>query len=570
MAYQVNVKYFNSFVLKKIVKDVAAEQDGSWPGLPWEPRFIGTDGLTRDYPRFPWGYAYGSDPGAVATTCWYLEESRIKGGFNNTIMELGVRAYAVNDNSNKDDRSSSLIFSGVYNDRTGVNNTNVFSISESIIRDADPSHGSIQKLYAQNTNLLVLQENKVHKALIDKNTIYSGDQGAEELLGDPRTIGQLVPYAGEYGISRNPESFAIYSNRKYFADKDRNAMLRLSAGTGGGDGITEISMYGMRDYFRDELATISDNRNRRVINITSGMGGGSTSTLTLSNVTGIEVGAIVEEVNSTPTTLPTGSVVVGIPSSTTVTISPAYVVTANLVSFNFVTYRRDKIYGGWDIHRKNYTASLQQSSRFISTDEDSFNTLSFDENAKGWTSFYSYKPIFLGSLKNKFYTFINDEIYEHYVSIGNNHCKFYGNATPDEASVELIFNPSPSIKKNFNTVSYEGDNGWEVESIVSSKQGVDNGVQYQDAASPIKSYNEGSYIENGVTYQAGFDRKENRYVANIVNASSVRPGEIIFGKSVSGIKGYFATVKIKVDSTTNVGGAKELYLASSNYVMSSY
>ena len=66
------------------------------------------------------------------------------------------------------------------------------------------------------------------------------------------------------------------------------------------------------------------------------------------------------------------------------------------------------------------------------------------------------------------------------------------------------------------------------------------------------------------------DNTRNRYVANKVNASSVRPGEVIFGKSVSGIKGYFATVKIKVDSTTNVGGAKELYLASSNYVMSSY
>jgi len=569
MAYQLKVKYFNSFVLRKVVK-TGDVQTGSWPSLPWAPTAIGTDGISRSYPNFPWG-VYGTTANEYVN--WYLEESRIKGGFNNSIMDLGVRAYAVNNKTDQDDRSSSLIFSGIYNDRTGFNNTNVFSISESIIRDADPSHGSIQKLYAENTNLLVLQENKVHKALIDKSTIYSGTQGSEELLGDPRTIGQLVPYAGEYGISRNPESFAIYSNRKYFADKDRNAMLRLSAGPDGGDGITEISMYGMRDYFRDELSTIADNRTRRSVFKTQVIAPGTYTTLTLPNVTNIEVGAQLEVQYSTAGVTTTTSIVTGIPSSTTITISPSYTVDPTLGTVqgvNIITYRRDKIYGGWDIHRKNYTASLQQSSRFISTAEDSFNTLSFDENAKGWTSFYSYKPIFLGSLKNKFYTFINDEIYEHYVSIGNNHCKFYGNATPDEASVELIFNPSPSIKKNFNTISYEGDNGWEVESIISSKQGVDNGIQYQDTGNPIKSYDEGSYIENGVTYQAGFDRKENRYVANIVNASSVRPGEIIFGKSVSGIKGYFATVKIKVDSTTNVGGAKELYLASSNYVMSSY
>ena len=572
MAYSVEVKYFNSFVLRKLVNRYDREdpfqpnQRGSWPSLPWAPTFIGEDGIARSYPNFPWG-VYGT--GSEQNTNWYLEESRIKGGFNNSIMELGVRAYAVNTSTNQSDRSNGLIFSGVYNDRTSFNNTNVFSISENIIKDADPLYGSIQKIYSENTNLVIFQENKIHKALINKNTIYSGNQGAKETSGEAQVIGQLIPYSGEYGISRNPESFAFYGNRKYFTDKDRGAVLRLSAGPDGGDGVTEISMYGMRSYFRDQMTTLTDIRKRRVITVDSSMGSGSATTLTLSNIVGIEIGAQVEEFDGY-NVFATGSVVVDIPSSTTVTISPDYIVTANLVNFNFVTHRRDKIYGGWDIHNKNYTLSMQNSPRFISTDEDSFNTLSFDENASGWTSFYTYKPIFLGSLKNKFYTFINNEIYQQYVSIGNNYCKFYGNATPDEASVELIFNPSPSIKKNFNTMSYEGDNGWEVESIISSKQGVDNGVIYQDAASPIKSYDEGSYVENGVTYQAGFDRKENRYVANIVNASSVRPGEIIFGKSISGIKGYFATVKIKVDSTTNVGGAKELYLASSNYVMSSY
>ena len=51
----------------------------------------------------------------------------------------------------------------------------------------------------------------------------------------------------------NPESFAFYGMRRYFADKNRSAILRLSR-----DGITEISMYGMTDFFRDELATIKD------------------------------------------------------------------------------------------------------------------------------------------------------------------------------------------------------------------------------------------------------------------------------------------------------------------------
>jgi hypothetical protein len=573
MSTELKVKYYNSFVLRKIVKksdSATPNQEGSWPGLPWDPTVITSDGSVVDYPPYP----FNDDAGAEETVNWYLEEARIKGGFNNDIIELGARAYAVNKNFKQSDRSNGLIFSGIYNDRTSINNTNVFSVGENIVKDADAMYGSIQKLYAEDTNLLVFQENKVHKALINKDTIYSGDQGAQEALGRTKVIGQLVPFLGEYGISRNPESFAIYGYRKYFADKDRSAVLRLSR-----DGITEISFYGMRDYFRDEFINISDLRTRRVISMTSSMSAGTTgTTLTLNSVVGIEIGAEIEEVLLDGSLVSVGTVV-AIPSSTTVTISTSYEILEDNAYFNFVTYKRDKVYGGWDSHSKNYTTSLQTQPRNVThqlvTIEGeergtTFNTLSFDENAQGWTSFYSYQPIFINSLKNKFYTFIDDKIYEHYADIGSNHCKFYGRTTPDEASVELIFNPNPSVKKNFNTISYEGDNGWEVESMYSSKQGVDDGVQYQDASKPIKSYDEGAYTERGVTKHAGFDRKENRYVANIVNGSTVRPGEVIFGASISGIKGYFTTVKLKVDDSTNIGGVKELYSASSNYVLSSY
>ena len=56
-------------------------------------------------------------------------------------------------------------------------------------------------------------------------------------------IGQIVAYAGEYGISKDPFSFAVYGYRKYFTDRKKGCVLRLSA-----DGITEISSYGMHDF----------------------------------------------------------------------------------------------------------------------------------------------------------------------------------------------------------------------------------------------------------------------------------------------------------------------------------
>ena len=130
------------------------------------------------------------------------------------------------------------------------------------------------------------------------------------------------------------------------------------------------------------------------------------------------------------------------------------------------------------------------------------------------------------------------------------------------------------MMKNFNTIAYEGDNGWQVDSINSDFEGKNElfsgWESKQDKSSVVKSYEEGKYTDGGVTYRSGFNRKENRYVANIVNASERRIGEVVFGDMMSGIKGYFVTVKMSTDGTTDVGGSKELFAVSSNFVMSSY
>ena len=186
---------------------------------------------------------YSSDP-----TDWYAEEARIRGDYNNTNVDLGVKAYLVEDNASQNNRFNSMIYSGVFNSRTGVNNTNQFSVAENITRSIDPSYGSIQKLYAEDTNLIIFQELKVSKALIDKDAIYT-QEGQPLQAASNVVIGGIVPYAGEYGISTNPESFGVFGYRKYFADRTKNLILRLSQ-----DGITEISMYGMIDFFRDNLA----------------------------------------------------------------------------------------------------------------------------------------------------------------------------------------------------------------------------------------------------------------------------------------------------------------------------
>jgi len=90
-----------------------------------------------------------------------------------------------------------------------------------------------------------------------------------------------------------------------------------------------------------------------------------------------------------------------------------------------------------------------------------------------------------------------------------------------------------------------------------------------DTTSIVKSYDEGAYIQNGITYRAGFNKKENKYFANLINNSPVSPGEVVFGASMTGIKGYFVTVKMSTDDTTAPGNIKELFAVSSEFVVSS-
>jgi len=178
---------------------------------------------------------------------WHVEESRIKGEYNGKSVDFGVKAYLVDTNYAQRTRGNALIHSGIFNAKTDVNETNQFSIGEPITKAVDIQNGSIQKLHAEDTNLIIFQENKVSRALIDKDIIFT-QEGQPLTTASKVVIGQVGSFAGDYGISKNPESFAVHAGRKYFSDKNRGVILRLSQ-----DGLTPISDAGMRSFFRDNL-----------------------------------------------------------------------------------------------------------------------------------------------------------------------------------------------------------------------------------------------------------------------------------------------------------------------------
>ena len=623
MAASVEIKYFNTFILKKTNSDD-------------EPIWNGSFGIPQDLGGYP-----VVSP-LTGGSNWAIEESRIRGGYNNTTVDFGVKAYIVDESNSGNYRKSSLIYSGIFNSRTGINQTNVFSIGEDITKTADPSNASIQRLYAEDTNLVIFQENKVSRALIDKDAIYAAEGGGT-VTSSNLVIGVIQPFAGEYGISKNPESFAVYGYRKYFSDANNNAILRLSR-----SGIDEISSYGMRDYFRDEINTIGssgkiiggyDVHNDQYVvstQITSARGNREIPTSVSFD----------EQAKGWVSFFSFYSTVNGVISKPDQMFS---------LKNKFYTVKNGGIWQHYsnNVKRGNfygvdYTSEVSVIFNPKPDRSKTFKTVSY-EGANGWM----VKSLFsdetgvdsqpnLATISNidessKIYSYYEGEYVSATttVTIANTvtGSTVLVNSSDTIAVGSSVTSSSLIIPANTTVTSQVSVRGFVSADAVNTNTvtltncnfpvpvgtrilapNVSTGttvVSYDPAtgvlvASQILPVNTGnivvfaglvsvtlnnpvpfvinqsitfSVIANRANYltvfstqypaydkqRAGFCRKENSYVANIVNNSAGAAGEIIYGDSMMGIKGFYAVTTFSTDTTTDVGGEKQLFMVSSEF-----
>jgi hypothetical protein len=547
MAAIIEVKFFNTFILKKS-NGGAGQSAGTaiWNGSFGIPQELG-------------GYKRTSPQAGVSDDIsnWAIEESRIRGGFNNTSTDYGAKAYLVEDEPNQSDKINTLIYSGIFNSRTGINKTNVFSVGEDITKSLDPVNGSVQKLYAEDTNLNIFQELKVSRALIDKDAIYSAEGGGT-VTSSTLVIGAIQPYLGDYGISTNPESFAIYGFNKYFSDSNKNVILRLSR-----SGIDEISSLGMKDYFRDEL-----NRIKVASSPGKVIGGWDiyTSQYFISTQKNAQLTSIQQDFKNT--TLAWDERINGWTS--------------------FFSFKPDQIFsirnqmyttkdGGLWLHNSNENIIGQAS---VVGDTFSTNVFLIDNilgdirlgdivygpNVSGGTFVTGKRTTATGvEVALNVVSSLTDNTQLNFSNLARN--KFYG--VNNNSSITFVFNDNPSVSKTFKTINYEGYNGWQVDSFISDPVGEDNlNNSYSfsnDSTSSVLSYDEGQYTVGREILRSGFDRKENKYYAYLKNSSTPVAREIHFGEEITGIKAFYAVVKMSNDVSTDFGGEKQLFQVGSEY-----
>jgi hypothetical protein len=184
------------------------------------------------------------------SNCWSfgngVESDAVRDSFNSAKLDNGVKASTVLAvQSREERRKHGLIWSGIYNSNSGVNDTNQFIAAEKITKDVNPSHGSIQRLLNRDTRLIMFCEDKILRGVTNKDALYNAD-GNPQLVASNAVVGDVTAYQGDYGISTNPESLAVTPYNAYFTDIIRGHVLALSS-----EGVRSISNIGMRDYFAD-------------------------------------------------------------------------------------------------------------------------------------------------------------------------------------------------------------------------------------------------------------------------------------------------------------------------------
>lgn len=108
-------------------------------------------------------------------------------------------------------------------------------------------------------------------------------------------------------------------------------------------------------------------------------------------------------------------------------------------------------------------------------------TISYSENSKGWTSFWSYIPDWMCRLNNRYFTIKNGQLYLHNDNDNPIRNTFYGVAYP--SMVRTIINDEPGKDKVFKTIVLESDEAWAAELASNYTEGTIASTEFEQKES---------------------------------------------------------------------------------------
>jgi hypothetical protein len=164
--------------------------------------------------------------------------------FGNRVTSVSAQDYKASD------RFSDITYSGVYNAESNINKLNEFNLGLLNYKNLERSFGDIFLLDGRQTDVLVLQEDKISYVLSGKN-LLSDSAGGGAVTSVPEVLGTQIARSEKYGISFNPESYIQWGYDRFFTDVKRGAVIQLRGDSSSNDQLKVVSEMNMRTWFRD-------------------------------------------------------------------------------------------------------------------------------------------------------------------------------------------------------------------------------------------------------------------------------------------------------------------------------
>ena len=168
-------------------------------------------------------------------------------------------------------------------------------------------------------------------------------------------------------------------------------------------------------------------------------------------------------------------------------------------------------------------------------------TISFDEVANSFESFYTYYPEFQGDLNTMLFSFKDGSIWKH--SNNSTFCNFFGEQK--NASITTVFNANAIDKKTWISVMETGNTAWACPVIYTQMDTSGNSGNKQQSE----------------LLESDFVNLESEYHASFLRASN-SPGGLIEGDS---LKGNYIVIKFE---KTNANSFVYLNSATTKFINS--
>ena len=181
------------------------------------------------------------------------ESYKIRDSIIGNSFNLGNRVTSVSAQDYKaSDRFSDITYSGIYNAESNVNKLNEFNLGLLDYKHLETSFGEIFMMDGRQTDVLVLQEDKISYVLAGKN-LLSDSAGGGAVTSVPEVLGTQIARTEKYGISFNPESYVQWGYDRYFTDVKRGVVIQLRGNSYSNEELKVVSEMNMRTWFRDNF-----------------------------------------------------------------------------------------------------------------------------------------------------------------------------------------------------------------------------------------------------------------------------------------------------------------------------